>query len=253
METGKVLLCSIASMLVYQCAASAAVIASDDFNRADGNVLGATPVGGYVWQENEATGPGQARIDSTYGANRAYVDSRGSGTDPSCILQGLSVKDLDMSVVMQPTLNDCYFGGITYRRSSLGAPMHSNTSGGYSADVTRAAWDGTRYGQSVSLRWANSTVLAVAALPTAANVGTDMVLRVIANGDHHQVYVDGSLVIDYNETTSGRDVAGRLGLGTYYGNWLFDDFTVSEVVVPEPASLGALTLLGSLVRRGRRS
>lgn len=240
--------------------ASATLLASDDFERAslgESDNLGATSFGGLNWVETEV-GAGNIRLVEDSGAEQAVgtaptiraanFNSRGSGSDPSAML-GVSVADVEVSAMIRGNLvsSNNYFAGLMYRQPA-NAGFASNA-GGYAVEVTQAAWDGTRVANSISLRWGNSTVLATAVLPSLFDTdGTDHELKVVAVGNNHQVFWDGSPVLNFDELVAGRDGAGAVGMGTYYGNYYIDDFSVTEV--PEPASLGLLGLgVGAVLSR----
>lgn len=224
-----------------------ASIAGDDFNRAASDSLGVTPVGGYAWFETENAAGTISLIDVS-GDGKAQFASRGNATDPVAML-GVGAADVDISVTMRSfhTASDNYFGGVRYRSPVPSAGFSSDgnpVTGGYGVFVTQGVWGAAPYTSAdmIGLAYANGVVASVV-LSNAIASNTDYVLRVVASGDSHQVYWNGDLVIDYTETNVGRDYTGGVGLGTYYGNWQFDNLSIEEVVVPEPVGL-ALLLTG---------
>ena len=222
-----------------------APIAYDDFERAASNDLGTTPVGSYLWSETEQSVADRIQLVNAP-ISAAQFNSRGSGTDPTATIN-VGLEDVSVSAIMRPNhvASDNYFGGLRYRVPHPSAGFSSDISG-YTVDVTQALWTSTQPANSVSLRWKNSEVLASVVYAPGFDTGTDYELRVDAIGDSHKVYVDGNLVIDFSETAVGRDVAGAAGIGTYYGNWLFDDFTVNEII-PEPGSFVLVSLATGLL------
>ncbi|MCI0335416.1 MAG: PEP-CTERM sorting domain-containing protein [Planctomycetes bacterium] len=220
-----------------------ALIAYDDFERPASNSLGTTPVGGYLWSETE--NPEGDRIQLVNAPiSAADFNSRGSGSDPTAVIN-VGLTDVSVSAIMRSDLvaSNNYFGGIRYRVPFPSAGFASDVNfatGGYSVEITQALWDAGRVANSVSLRWRNNDVLASVVYAPTFVTDTDYDLRVDAIGDSHKVYVDGTLVIDYTETTAGRDIAGAAGIGTFYGNWLFDNFTVNAI--PEPSSFALISL-----------
>ncbi|MEX2306877.1 MAG: hypothetical protein WD738_04765 [Pirellulales bacterium] len=237
-----------------------APIAFDDFERAASNDLGTTPVGGYLWSETEQSVADRIQLVNAP-ISAADFNSRGSGSDPTAVIN-VGLTDVSVSAIMRSDLvaSNNYFGGIRYRVPFPSAGFASDVSvasGGYTVEITQALWDANRVANSVTLRWANNVLLASVVYAPTFVTDTDYELRVDAIGDSHKVYVDGTLVIDFTETTAGRDIAGAAGMGTYYGNWLFDDFTVNAI--PEPSSfvialvVGMLGGIGIGVRKSRRN
>jgi hypothetical protein len=225
-----------------------AIIAYDDFERPASNSLGTTSVGGYLWAES-VDGPSNDRIQLVNSPiNAAQFNSRGSGSDPTAVIN-VGLKDVSVSALMRSNLvaSNNYFGGIRYRVPFPSAGFASDTDvpsppAGYTVEITQAAWNGIQPANSVTLRWANNVLLAGGNYAPTFLSDTDYLVRIDAVGNSHKVYVNGSLVIDYTEVAPGRDVAGAAGIGTYYGNWLFDNFTVESVgAVPEPGSVVLLT------------
>lgn len=261
------MLTALAALFVIAPKASGMVIASDDFERAaqgESDSLGVTPVGGLNWIETEPAGVGNIRLVEDTGAEQAFggaptiraskFDSRGSGTDPSAML-GLSLKDVEVSADIRSNLtaSNNFWVGLMYRQPAT-AGFASNVGGGYVVEITQGPWDAGNPANTIRLRWANSTVLAASTLPAPLLTdGTDHELKVIAVGDNHQVFWDGALLINFNETTAGRDAAGDVGMGTWFGNYYVDNFSVS--LIPEPASVIALSsgLAALLLVRRRHS
>lgn len=229
---------SSAAMLGIQ-QSRAQLIAFDDFNRAPSQTLGSTPVGGFTWAENELApdpgpGPDQIRVDDIFAEhpNKAFINSRGSGTDPSALLN-LSIKDVELSAKFSfNRAFDNYIGCLLYRFPGANIPSNSNTTGGYGVDITQSYWDDNRPAHSISLRRNHNTILATYTFPTTFATETNYELKVKAVGNSHKVYLDGNLIIDFTDNTAGGDVSGNVGFGAYYGNWYLDDFSVSGVGTP---------------------
>lgn len=220
--------------------ATAALVAYDDFERPADNSLGVTPVGGFTWAE-AVDGPSNDRIQLVNAPiSAAQFSSRGSGSDPTAVIN-VGLQDVSVSAIMRPNLvaSNNYFGGLRYRVPFPSAGFASDVDvasppGGYTVEITQANWSGIQPANSVTLRWANNVLVAGAIYAPTFVTDQDYLVRVDAVGDNHKVYVNGTLLIDYTELTPGRAVAGAAGMGTYYGNWLFDNFSVSSI--PEPAS-----------------
>ncbi len=236
----------VLSGLVAVTNATAAIMALDDFNRANSASLGTTSVGGYPWNENETAG------EITLDTSTARFASRGTGTDPSATL-GLSLQNLDLSVTINGfhTASDNYFGGLLYRLGSTSSTF-AGGSAGYGVRLTMGLWDGSYPANSVSLTWGN-TLLAQYTNATAFVQGQDYRLRAFGSGTNQTVYLDGVPIISYGDSDLSHNVSGFVGMGTYYGNYAFDDFQV-EPLVPEPTTV-MLMLVGLAtwkLRRGQR-
>jgi len=230
--------------------ASAAVLASDDFNRADSDTLGTTPVGGYAWQENGESGvPGRISISG----NRALFSA---SAEMGAVLQGLSVKDLEAEVAMtRSTGNTTEWAGLLYRMTHTDATFNGARDGYYVIVNYNGNFGG--FGPNeIAVFWSLSGApLVEAALPAAPAVGEPHTLKVVANGPTHTIYWDGGQLAQFTDNTAGRNVPGFVGLGTYQTNLEhFDNFVVSDVI-PEPALGGVVTLIGMLFhsRRSQRS
>ncbi|MCC7085068.1 MAG: hypothetical protein IT427_08680 [Pirellulales bacterium] len=241
---GRTALVLVSTAMVIGMAGSAdgAVIASDDFERAADNGLGTTPVGAYTWTETEASA-GTISLADIGGNGKARINSRGNGTDPAAVLN-VAMVNVDVTVTMQNyyNLSDNYFGGILYRVPVPSAGFASDTNpatAGYVVDVTSGTWGPAPYTSAnmIGLRYANNTYLAQVVLPSPITIDTDYELHVVAVGNSHKVFWNGNLVIDYTETIPGRDHAGGVGFGTYYGAWYFDNFVV-EGITPPPSHPG---------------
>jgi len=228
--------------------ATAAVV-TDTFNRANSNSLGLTSDATQTWVETE---PAADRISiDTDGTNQvAKFNSRGSGTDPGAAV-GISVKDLEAKVLMRgwQSASDNYFGGLMYRLGSTSRNFADGLSG-YRVMLTGGNWNANSGANSISLYWGGNVFLAGYTHGSAFNNNQEYELKVVANGANHKVYLDGVQVIDFTDADGTRNVAGAAGLGTYYGNYYFRNFEVSDLTVPEPAS--AMLILPAMAIIGRR-
>lgn len=223
------------------------VVAFDDFQRAENASLGITSFGGFQWMETEGNPVqinGQASISLVNWTDQeqvaagvpsiaaAQINSRGSGTDPTAVID-VNLADVAVTANLRSSRNiasDNFLGGIRYRLQQVPSPGHASDIQGYTVELTQGEWDATQLASTVTLRWANNEVLAVASTPaTLLSDGTDYELRVEAVGDNHKVFIDGQLVIDFTETVAGRDVAGGAGFGGWFANWLVDDFMVEDL------------------------
>lgn len=222
------------------------VVAFDDFQRTASASLGTTTYGGYTWMETEGNpvqinGPASISLVNWTGVQQpdaaaapiagVQINSRGSGTDPTATLD-VNLTDVAVTATLRSSLtppSNNYFGGIRYRLPTVSAG-HAGDASGYTVELTQGAWDGTQFASSVTLRWDNNDVLAVAATPTTLlSDGTDYVVRVEAIGNSHKVYLDDVLVIDYTDTVAEHVLPGAVGIGGWYGNWVVDDFLVEDL------------------------
>jgi hypothetical protein len=241
--------CAMVALAATAMPASAALV-TDTFNRASSNNLGLTSDATQTWIENESSVADRIQIISD-GVNQvAQFNSRGSGSDPGATLN-VSAKDVEITVRMKSWLaSDNYFGGIMYRLNSTGR-FFADGQPGYRVMVTPSEWTSTTYlANTVTLTWGGNVILESEPLPASINYNQEYELKVVANGDNHKIFWDGVEVLNFDETTTGRDVAGVVGLGSYYGNWQYRNFEVNAV--PEPSSAAILILLPSLALAGRR-
>jgi dockerin type I repeat protein len=216
----------------------AQLVAFDDFNRDGNTALGSTPVGNFLWHENEyeIIGPDQIRIDDIFGEHpgMATVNSRGSGTDPSALID-VGLQDVDLSATFNSTKqSDNYFGSLLYRFPDTTSSSAGNRSG-YAVDVTQNDWDSPLRGPaSISLRWQNNVVLAVYNMPTAIVKDAPFTVRVTSAGTLQTVYLNGTSVLTYDDPDPTHVTSGAVGFGGYYGNWAFDDFSVTALTISAP-------------------
>jgi hypothetical protein len=223
------------------------VVAFDDFQRTASPSLGTTSFGGFQWVETEGNPVqinGQASISLVNWTGQeqvvagapsiagAQINSRGSATDPTAIID-VGLTDVAVTATLRSSLNvpgNNFFGGVRYRLPVVSAGHASDTAQGYTVELTQGLWAGTQTANTVTLRWKQNEILAVAPTPTALlSDGTDYEVRVEAVGNRHKVFIDGVLVIDFTETTPGRVIPGSVGFGGWYGNWLVDDFLVEDL------------------------
>jgi hypothetical protein len=222
-----------------------AQLAFDDFNRANSSSLGTTSLGGFTWNEN-----GEPNGEILLDTSTARFGSRGTGTDPAAVI-GLSLQDIDVSVTINGfnPANNNYYGGLMYRLASTSA-LFADNSAGY-----RVAMDMAGFGtaNTITLQWGN-TILAQYTNGTSFAQGQDYTLRAVADGATQTIYLDGTPVITYVDGNGSHNVSGYTGIGTYYGNYNFDNFSVTTV--PEPTTLtlvvcglGGVVLLRKRIQR----
>lgn len=148
--------------------------------------------------------------------NDAYLGSNGNfqlGTTYSnwmynfWSVQGFSV-DVDL------TCTGRFWGsgnfGLRYRNDGS-----ANSYGGYFAYIDNSGNAGL-----IKANYTNtSTTLVTSAGATTGALGLDYTLRVICIGQHHMVFVNGRLVIDYTDTATGNYLTGtNVGLSGGNGN-----------------------------------
>jgi len=212
-------------------------LASDNFNRSNSNTLGTTPIGGYTWVETEhpTQAPAQIRIDG----NKAALRGRSHGDDIGMILSDLSIKDLDMSITFSPVAQSGggtnYMGGLQYRVSSTTSSYYT-TNPGYSVFVVEDTWASPLTAGRIELEGFGS-FLEGYTYPGGFVAGNEYTLRVVADGDRHKIYLNGDLVIDYTDTNASHNVAGYLGLASYYGDYNYDNFIVDTTATQFPVAL----------------
>lgn len=219
--------------------AGASPLVADTFTRVDGGAIGSTeiPSPGYDWIQAVGTNAriysNQLKLFYVLGGNtdntiRAYVDD-------------FTIADLDVEV----KINQTYTSASSSRRAYLRYRTDA-CDGGYSVDLYVCAGANNK----ITLTGGGLTTVTYT---TNIVPSTYYAIRVLAVGNHHQVYLDGSKIIDvYDTGAAAINTAGHVGLGQYVQKAYFDDFSVD---IPEPATLCLLGLggIGILVRRRRRS
>jgi hypothetical protein len=191
---------------------------SHTFTRSDSNSIGATEnIKSGRWVEYPENVNGDLiRIRDDY-LYIHYFASQPSVANLVCSLGGVSTADIDFSVKIKPYSAD-YGGtyGVSYR-------MPSQTSrylqeGAYFVRLKCNTAPNKIYLYYGQQEVANADVL----IPTS----TYSTLRVIADGDSHKVYFDGTLMI--NTIHSGNIKPGYIGLFCYYSIARFDDFELKR-------------------------
>jgi hypothetical protein len=262
MHTSKMVFSTAAAIAALSLAASAAVIAVDDFSYPDGNLAGNN--GGSGWGAAWTTLPGpQATVASgaatfTFASTGAYVGSENSRALSAAIGAGTTTWiRFDGGMSTSPSVSDS-FGGIslyagTQERALIGKDWPGNDiwaiKGYNSANVT------TKYDSTIPLTGG------------MADVWVKIVNGAGANDDTMSLWVNPA---DFSSeaalgtalgTLSGRDLnfdtirlRGGSATSGHTATWTYDDLKITNdfaSMIPEPSSalLGGLGLLALLRRR----
>jgi hypothetical protein len=192
-------------------------LAADSFTRDDNDDLGATEEGDFAYVEASGHGSGYVTIGGGSMLLHYFAGDDGSVPDQWVNIGRLDVADLVLDVRLA-TYSEYYGGlfGLSYR-----LPTQDGVQG--------------RGGYHVLMEVGTLTLYAGHVALDSAEVGDDYSFhdyRVVANGDAHCVYMDGTLVLSARDSTYSRP--GYIGAKAYYSIGFVDDLTVSAH--PEPRS-----------------
>ncbi len=201
---------------------SPVLAAADDFNRSDGTDLGSTPTGGYTWVQSAPNGSinSGALYNNANGNNYIYP-------------QGLTVRDFDMSVSVKIEGGGDGTDAILYRKDTLDNP----SAPGYTFYMR---WGRSRT-DDLYLRSGNTTIATVDLGSDPEDWSVFHTVRIRAIGAHHQVWWDGTLVIDVIDW--GHTGPGIMQLCNYVGlnaSW-WDDFSLRSIDPPTATISGTIS------------
>ncbi|MFA9480328.1 PEP-CTERM sorting domain-containing protein [Phycisphaerales bacterium AB-hyl4] len=236
---------TVAAAFGMAVASADAALVHDDFNRPNSNTVGTTSDGNDTWTEFE----GQAD-QLTIRNNQLRFTHYATNSSPGLALTDLRLADGIIETQFDVIASDTSYARrsvINYRASSLAnAAVHSSNNTFHV--VVRGDWSTTvdlelYYGDS---RTAGNMLASANISDDTAHYENPFSIRVSFIGNHHQVWIDDELLIDYIDPQN-RNAEGAIGLSTNFTTMDVDYFTV----IPEPASL-ALLGLGGLAMLGRR-
>lgn len=207
---------------------------ADDFSRftAPATALGTIPGTTHAWVRRVPVKDG-APLEGlvTGGAGELHIGyaSGDSPQDTGVAAGGFTVADAVVSLKVGASRmpGRPHYACLSYRGGDAAAAAGARQEGAYHVELA-ADWGGSR---DLVLRYGKEQ-LAVADVAAVHPPEASYLLRVAFAGDHHQVWLDGTLLIDYWETTPGRTGAGAVGFGGFYSSGSFDDFRVCGVRVP---------------------
>jgi 3-keto-disaccharide hydrolase len=197
------------AMFLSAAACAGAEMPSDTFNRADDEKIGKTEVSHFSWIEIGEKSPKAVRIEE----GMLWLDYvAGSSSEASANVDEFTAADVTINVkVFAWYGDDVRVCGISYRLDSSRGQFDSE---GYHALLNK---------DFVRLAYGTNTVAEKTGSFEPRQFHT---LKVVAKGKQHQVYVDGSLLLDV--TDNKKLSAGYVGLTQYYEQAKFDDFSVTS-------------------------
>lgn len=229
------------------------VLLADNFDRFTTATpdLGLLPGTQYRWVKRLPTLDGKLAENHITGSQGGVNIGYSSGAnicDPGLAVDGFKLADGVVSLTIGPShmANRGHTGLVSYRAGDLPSAGGSSTPGAYHVEVA-PDWAGTR---DVILRY-GAERLAVADVADSRKLDEPHKLQVAFLGDHHQVRLDGKLVIDFWEGASGLTGPGYVGFGGYYSIGTFDDFAVAEVKAGPATAVDTKGQLRPLQFQGR--
>lgn len=193
---------------------------SDTFSRPDGSDLGVTEdANAYPW------------VRANYEPSAELLDGKLVLNGPSHAIGGVSVgggfqpADFDMTVDI--TIENAVWGGVAYRQQDPGTfDIFHGQDGAFAGYLVYCP----AAGNVVNLH--RNGALASAAISPAIDWSTPHTVRIRAVGAHHQVWIDGQILIDVME--GNKLSGGYIGClrHTEPGTVRFDNFTVGTIEAP---------------------
>jgi hypothetical protein len=252
----KMLIVTIGLTLVFGSVSFGAII-SDDFNRPDSANLGTTNEG-YAWTRYNAEDPNEPQIRSnrmewqSYQA-RTVISAHGAPRVKNFTL------DMDVTDVSEYYVNhDSFF--VAFRMAQEGRdiyyPDYHGADPGYTVTIAFDTPGTTIKANLVSDYDTVRNSLASGSI-SAPPETWDVHLTIIAQDSNIKVYLDGTKVIDYTDTTSNPAADEDESDGITYGYFAFNSnywhkYAMDNLnIVPEPTviSLLCLGVLGLLRRK----
>ncbi|MCE5239961.1 hypothetical protein LLH23_15985 [bacterium] len=192
--------------------------------------------------------PAEGLITAARGAVTIGYSSGSNPCDTGLAVDGFTVADGVVSLTVGPSqmAGRGHTAIVSYRAADVQAAAGGMADGAYHVEVA-PDWSGSR---DVILRYGKER-LAVADITAARGLQDPHRVRVAFSGDHHQVWLDDKLVMDFWEAASDRTAAGHVGFGGYYSIGTFDDFSVAEVVGGPTSAADTKGQLRPLLFQGR--
>ena len=228
-------------------------VVNDNFDRfeASEKSLGIMADGIHTWTkrvpENEAfliLGYSK-RLRVGYQSGRAHAPH-----DTGVHVTDFTIADAVIHLLIGPSLmkTRLHNASVGYRGQTGDAAAGAQQDRAYHVEL-KNDWSGSR---DLVLRYGKG-VLAAADLGGHRIPKSEFRIQIAFAGDRHQIRFEGKQVIDYWETTPGRNAPGHIGFGGNYTIGTFDDFAVFEArqTISARAALTVSGQLSPLVFQGR--
>jgi hypothetical protein len=193
---------------------------SDNFMRANSNIVGEMTLSSYPWVEVNDTSGSAISINSDA---MMFQQNSGKNLNLACNIRGLYATNVDVSTTVEITnsTNGASYG-IGYRLPTLAATYQA--SGGYYVTLKSTTKTNTLtlYKGTTSLKSANISIPLNSYVP----------LRILAYGGTHKVFFNGALTLTYTDTSS--PAKGYVGLFASKSTASFDNFQAGTFTSPTP-------------------
>ncbi|MFO7946503.1 MAG: hypothetical protein R6V19_06805 [Armatimonadota bacterium] len=246
------LLCVAVAVTASAAINSGRLIMADDFDRFAERTteIGSLQMGEYEWGKRLPVRDGE-KMELVRGQDGKLWIGYSSGNpphDPGVWVQDFTIDDAVIFLTVgRSTMSRNHRAGLSYRAQTPEAAAGGWQPRAYHVEVA-PDWSGSR---DIILRY-GAQRLAVGNVADELTADDSHRLRVAFAGAHHQVSVDGEMVIDYWEYEGGRENEGYIGFGGYYSQGFFDDFEIDGAIAQETPDFGTQSgRIPPLVYQGR--